>query len=255
MPVPADAAYWNSIADQDDRLPAGWRHHGRRVHQDLIRRWVGEPTGRWLKTDLFEERSPDRALPGAFPSATWVAVDLSLATVSRARSGLPAGLVAATDLRRAGLATAAFDGVLSTSTLDHFDDPADLRRSLAELARVLRPGGTLVLTLDNPRNPLIRARNALPERLARRTGLVPFSVGHTLDEAGGRAALEEVGFRVRDSEHLLHAPHVIGTRPARWGWYERRVLPRLDRLAGTAAAPYTGHYVAFLAERAHGVER
>jgi hypothetical protein len=104
-----------------------------------------------------------------------------------------------------------------------------------------------VLTLDNPRNPLIRLRNALPEKVARRTGLVPFSVGATLDEVDGRRALERSGFTVADTAHLLHAPHVVGTRLAAWGWYERRLLPRFERLAATRAAPWTGHFAAFLA--------
>ena len=47
--------------------------------------------------------------------------------------------------------------------------------------------------------------------------------------------------------HLLHAPHVVGTRLARFGWYERNVLPRFAALANTRAARFTGHFVAFLA--------
>ena len=127
-------------------------------------------------------------------------------------------------------------GILSTSTLDHFDDPADLRSALAELARLLAPGGRLVLTLDNRRNPLIRARNALPRSVARRTGLVPFAVGHTVDAREGKALLADVGLRLLACEHLLHAPHVIGTRPARWRWYEERALLRIDGLARTRLA-------------------
>jgi SAM-dependent methyltransferase len=149
------------------------------------------------------------------------------------------------DVRSLPFATGTFDGVLSTSTLDHFTDPGELDRSLAELRRVLRDGGVLVLTLDNARNPLIRLRNALPRSVAARTGLVPFAVGHTLDEAGGRAALARAGFRVEGSTHLLHAPHVVGTRLARFGWYERRVLPRTTALGRTRLAPWTGHFVAF----------
>ena len=248
MPDRPSHRYWDTVADQDDALPDGWRRHGRRAHLDLLREWVGEPTGRWLKTDLYEERSADRSLLGDLGTARWTGVDVSPATAGQARATV-GGSVAVTDLRRAGLASAAFDGVLSTSTLDHFDAAADLEEALTEIHRVLAPGGRLVLTLDNPANPLIRARNALPPGVARRTGLVPFAVGHTVGAPAGAGLLTEVGFRVERVEHLLHAPHVIGTRPARWPWYERRVLPRLDRLAGTRLAPFTGHYVAFLASR------
>jgi ubiquinone/menaquinone biosynthesis C-methylase UbiE len=240
-----DRAYWDSIAAQVDRLPDGWRRRARAEHLELVHRWVGEPRGRWLKTDLFEERDEARALLPHLGTASWVGMDLSAAVVRRRRDR---GTVAA-DVRRLPFRDGSFDGVLSTSTLDHFDDGRDIERSLAELHRVLVPGGLLILTLDNPRNPLIRMRNALPDRVARRTGLVPFAVGATMDEADGRRALGEAGFAVVDAAHLLHVPHVVGTRLASWSWYERRVLPRFARLAGTRAAPWTGHFVAFLARR------
>lgn len=243
MPGAAEGrTYWDSIAPQVDGLPAGWRRRARAEHLDLLRRWVGRPQGRWLKTDLFEERDADRALLPHLPTGEWTGTDIS-PEVAR-RGGARA---AAADVRRLPFADGAFDGVLSTSTLDHFDAAGDIAVALGELHRVLRPGGVLVLTLDNPRNPLIRLRNALPHRVARRTGLVPFSVGATLDEADGRRALEEAGFTVTESAHLLHVPHVIGTRLAAWGWYERRVLPGFARLAATRAAPLTGHFAAFLA--------
>jgi SAM-dependent methyltransferase len=175
-------------------------------------------------------------------------MDVSPTTAAQGRraTGVPA---LATDVRTTAIRSEALDGVLSTSTLDHYDDLEDLRAALAELHRVLRPGGLQVLTLDNPRNPLIRARNALPPAVAARTGLVPFAVGRTLDADDGRRELSAAGFTVERCAHLLHAPHVLGTRPARWSWWERRVLPAADRLAATRLAPYTGHFVAWLARR------
>ena len=245
--VAADHAYWDLVAAQEDRLPGGWRRHARTEHLRLVSEWIGTMAGRWLKTDLFEERDPDRALLPHLVGPHWIGTDLA-PEVAR-RSGTPSATAA--DVRRLPFADGTFDGILSTSTLDHFDDPADIGRSLVELRRVLRAGGDLVLTLDNRRNPLIRARNALPRAVAERTGLVPFAVGATLDEAGGRDALAAAGFVVVAVEHLLHAPHVVGTRPASWSWWERHVLPRTTGLGRTRLAPWTGHYVAFHA-RAEG---
>jgi SAM-dependent methyltransferase len=238
---------WDEVAAQRDTLPPGWRRRARREHLDLLGRWLGRPSGRWLKTDLFEEGLPDRALVPSLPSAAWIGMDVSPAVVTRAAPAVAVALVA--DARALPFRAGAFDGALSTSTLDHFDDAGDIDRSLAELARVLRPGGRLVLTLDNLANPLIRARNALPAGVARRTGLVPFAVGSTLDEAGGRRAMARAGLDVEAAEHLLHAPHVVGTRLARLGPWERSVLPRFEALARTPAARWTGHFVAFLATR------
>lgn len=249
MPTPLDQGspgYWDGIATTADALPDGWRRHARTEHLALLHDWVGAPTGRWWKTDLFEERSEVRALLPSLPSARWVGSDVSteVARQARARTGCRAAVL---DVRAVPFRSGALDGILSTSTLDHFDDPADVGRSLAELHRVLRPGGTLVLTLDNPRNPLVRLRNALPGPLARRTGLAPFAVGVTLAEGPGTVALAAAGFTVERTAHVLHAPHVVGTRPARFGWYERRVLPRTTALARTRVAAWSGHFVAFLA--------
>lgn len=239
-----DHAYWDGLADLDDTLPPAWRRHARDAHLSLIDEWVGRPEGRWLKTDLFEERSESRALLPRLASARWIAIDVSPGIVAAARHpGAAAGIAA--DVRALPFPDGSFHGVLSTSTLDHFDDVAEIDRSLAELHRVLEPGGRLILTLDNLANPLIRLRNALPPGLARRTGLVPFTVGATHDVRSGRASLERVGFAVRRVTHLLHAPHVVGTRAAAWGWYARTVLPRLPGLARTRVAPYSGHFVAF----------
>lgn len=238
----ADDAYWDEVAGQVDGLPDGWRRHARRAHLDLLARWVGAPTGVWLKTDLFEERQASRALLGELDSARWIGADLARETV-RTSGVRPA---VATDVRRLPFAAGAFDGILSTSTLDHFDDPGSIEVAMAELRRVLRPDGWLVLTLDNPQNPLVRLRNALPHRVARRTGLVPFAVGETLGLGDGADALARSGFEVIDTATLLHAPHVVGTRLARFSVWEHRVLPRLDRFAEARVGRRTGHFVAFL---------
>ena len=240
-----DRAYWDTIAVVEDGLPSGWRHHAREQHLALIRRWVPVMEGRWLKTDLYEERDVDRALLPYLGGASWIGLDLSpeLLRIARPSGSVLSGVAA--DVRCLPLADASIDGIVSTSTLDHFDHRRHIVRALTELRRVLRDGGQLVLTLDNPRNPLIRARNALPQGVARRTGLVPFSVGETMDEADGRRALVGAGFEIRAVEHLLHAPHVVGTRLAAFEWYEHRVLPRFAALGRTRIGPWTGHYVAF----------
>lgn len=237
----ADERYWDEVAAQADALPDGWRRHARQAHLELLRCWVGTPRGRWLKTDLFEERSPVRALLPSLGSASWVGIDVAPLTVARA--GVRPST--ACDVRRLPFTDGAFDGVLSTSTLDHFEDPASIDASLVELRRVLTPAGDLVLTLDNPGNPLVRLRNALPHAVARRSGLSPFVVGETLDLEAGAEALVRAGFEVVRSGTLLHAPHIVGTRLARFSPWERRALPLFDRLGRTRAARTSGHYVAF----------
>jgi len=46
-----------------------------------------------------------------------------------------------------------FDLVLSVATFHHIADPGDVRRTLAEMVRVARPGGRILVWDHNPRNP------------------------------------------------------------------------------------------------------
>jgi ubiquinone/menaquinone biosynthesis C-methylase UbiE len=41
-----------------------------------------------------------------------------------------------------------FDGIFSSSSLEHFGGPADLRRAVAEMSRVLKPGGVLSVSTE-----------------------------------------------------------------------------------------------------------
>ena len=49
-----------------------------------------------------------------------------------------------------------FDLVLSVAVMHHVADPADVARTLAEMVRVSRPGGTVVHWDHNPLNPYWR---------------------------------------------------------------------------------------------------
>ena len=48
---------------------------------------------------------------------------------------------------------AGFDLVLSVAVLHHIADPGDVRATLAEMVRVVRPGGRVLVWDHNPRNP------------------------------------------------------------------------------------------------------
>jgi len=60
---------------------------------------------------------------------------------------------------------ATFDVVLSSFTVEHFADPD---AAFVNLARWLRPGGSLVLTTVNRRHPFVAAYLAMPDGLRRR---------------------------------------------------------------------------------------
>jgi SAM-dependent methyltransferase len=113
-------------------------------------------------------------------------LDLSADLLANAPAEL-AGRLFRADARRVPFADAAFDGLTNLfSSFGYFGDVGD-RAVLAEIARVVRPGGLALLDLMNP------------ERI--RAGLVPHTRserdGHVLDETrsladGGRRVVKEV---------------------------------------------------------------
>jgi ubiquinone/menaquinone biosynthesis C-methylase UbiE len=90
------------------------------------------------------------------PPALLVAADFSETAVRLARrqaGGLAPARTAffQADAQAIGLADASFDTVICCETIEHLHHP---RRALAELARVLRPGGRLFLTAPNYLGPM-----------------------------------------------------------------------------------------------------
>ena len=163
-----------------------------------------------LKTDLFEEAYGSDELLFSLPldADLKIGCDLSLATVARAEvRGRDSGCRCVTaDVRRLPLPDQCIDVVLSNSTLDHFDTEADIEESLRELTRVLKPGGVLLVSLDNPHNPFfLLLRSALPW-----TGLA-YRLGKTLPRSELLRILREAGLEVQSSELLIHNPRFLST--------------------------------------------
>lgn len=180
------------------------------VNLNLLRRWIGSLKPRLiLKTDLFEEANgEDQVLFELRNGARAIGMDISHSVASRARSrGLCEGnefLV--TDVRRLGIATGSVDVIFSNSTLDHFESEEEFDRSLAELIRVLRPGGVLVITLDNSQNPLYWLI-----RLAAKTPWAPFPMGYTTSLPGLVSRLKTAGLKVTGTAYLIHNPRLLST--------------------------------------------
>lgn len=101
--------------------------------------------------------------PGQRPSEI-VAADFSPAAVAMAREYAESQSVSGIDFRTGDLMAlefpeANFDAAISCETIEHVPDS---RRALAELARVLKPGGRLYLTFPNYLNLLGLHRLYLP---------------------------------------------------------------------------------------------
>jgi SAM-dependent methyltransferase len=184
----------------------------RAVHLEWIARNVppGLRIQAVLKTDLFEEAYGHDELLFSLPldASLKMGCDVSAATVARAAnraSGRACQFINA-DVRRLPLADECVDVVLSNSTLDHFDTEQEIEKSLRELARVLRPGGFLLVTLDNPRNPMFFLLRAAVGW----TGL-SFRLGKTVPLRRLLRILDRAGLEVQSTDWLIHNPRIVST--------------------------------------------
>lgn len=206
---------WNQLADQTHPswyLDPVVAQQKREIHQELIRRWLGRfPTGRVLKTDLFEDAwGRDAIVYDLFDpdSALLFGTDIAPATLQavRARAGSQRVLCFASDIRQLPIARSTFDAIVSTSTLDHFKTNLDFSLALKQLCDALKPGGKLVITLDNPYNPLYWAL-----RLTSCLRISPYHLGYTPRPATLIAALRARSLQVSDRAWLIHNPRLIST--------------------------------------------
>ena len=237
-----------------------WRKHSDAINCSLVAGWIPEGvSGSILKTDLFDEMVGEGLFSSLLKQAKqFIGVDISLATVRIAcarHEGL-SGIAA--DVRRLPFSDGKFDLIVSNSTLDHFEKHESIEESFAEIFRVLREGGQLILTMDNRMNPLVAVRNAIPSWLLKSMRLTPYYVGATWGPRGLRKHLIQAGFEVNELDAIMHCPRVLAVAAA---FILERMGPRplqklfLQGLSSFEILKYlptrflTGHFVAVKAAK------
>ncbi len=241
-----DTKYWDQVAKkmangQDFDELRGEQY--RRVHFNLLARWADITTSQIiLKTDLFAEAlCPSRAFLWDMlkTNSDVIGMDVPAEITSRAktRSAQYAPNSAEyinCDVRQSPFASNSFDLIISDSSLDHFRHKNEIATVLSELNRVLKPGGTFIITMDNKGNitePLFRLWIFF--------GLAPFFIGKTYSIKELKQALAKAGFRVMDSTAIIHNPRLFTKkiiaflrkiRPVTSDQWIRRGLVLLDGL-------------------------
>ena len=252
-------------AEEWDDVLASWapsrgttflRRYSDAVNGSLVREWLSPSEGlRVLKTDLFDEAVGEGIYPALHEHAVQVVgIDVSAAVLAAAARRFPDLEVRQADVRKLEFADCSFDAVLSNSTLDHFRSLDDVGTALRELRRVLVPKGRLLVTLDNGGNPLIAARNALPNTLLTRTGLTPYPTGLTCGRRGLARMLARADFEVEAWRAIMHFPRPLARALAAVGGQAPSALLRAvlaaEVLAKAPTRYVTGQFVGAAARRA-----
>jgi SAM-dependent methyltransferase len=251
-------AYWDQVLEGWESTPAHrlWRAHSDAINGRLLRRWLPFGTGRLLKTDLFDEAVG----PGPYPELAArcrdvFGVDISPAVLRAAANRYPRLEAQVADVLDLPYEDGSFDAIFSNSTLDHFESHATLRAGIVEVARTIRRGGSLLLTLDNRANPVVAVRTSRMFYPLHRLGLVPYFVGATHGPRALRTLLREAGFEVREMTAVMHCPPQLAAalrvRSSCDGTVDehrhlQRVL-RFETLEHWPTSVLTGHFVAALA--------
>jgi len=190
----AEAAEYDALYDAGD-----WRGRLLRARLQAALEVLGHGPGRVLDAGMGGGR-----LVAELDARGWTTtgIDTSPSMVELARQRFPqaAERLLVADLAELPFADASFDAAVVTGALEYVDE---LDRGLREVARVLRPGATAVLSFPNYRSPHALWRRfalypaaRLAKRMFSRGRAAPLPALHPIAPGRFEAALAAAGLRL-----------------------------------------------------------
>jgi SAM-dependent methyltransferase len=163
---------------------------------------------RILKTDLWDEAKNTRILAWASrQGARAYGIDISEPIVKQARTafdtgpGARCGLQGAVgDVRELPFRDGSFDAIYSMGTIEHF---TDTERAVAEMARVLKPGGRAIVGVPNRHDPFLRP---LLATTLQAVGLYGYGYEKSYSRRALKQMLERAGLSVVAETAILFVP-------------------------------------------------
>lgn len=245
------------------RESAWWRARAS-IFYDWIRSGLDQtPGGFLLKTDLFDEASgPYHHANMAEIPMRFMGIDceheISMAAADRLREERIHGYILTADVHSLPFRTESVLAIFSLSTLDHFENENEIESALAELTRVLKPDGRILLVLDNPMNLEVATRAVLPSSILKAIRRDQFPLGQTLNSRNAQTMFNRLGLNVIKEEYLIHAIRYPMLTLANFverkdwkrvnRWLEAWLIGR-DRRRHRPIRRISGHYIAWTLEK------
>ena len=252
----SSAKYWDCVAEtgKPEVTNELWRKHADFLNTRLLDRFlpVSGDFEHALKTDLFDESLGQGLFPAlSLRSKAVSGLDISINVVRYARVRHNGCLGINADILDRPFSEQSFDLIVSTSTLDHFSSDGDIAAALDTLAKMLKPGGHLIWTMDNPANPVVWLRNTLSRRFGAMGSLVPYQMGRTWSLKRMARSAGRIGLEVQESCRMMHCPRALviqylkllkRLRKDTSGTNSLNLLRALETLESLPTSRFTGYY-------------
>ena len=250
------AEYWDALAG--NILPEVrndlWRRHADYLNSELLKRFLpqGARFKRTLKTDLFDE-SLGRGLIQFLSeiSADVTGIDISFSTALTATKNHARCLAVNANAILPPFKGKSFDLIVSNSTFDHFSTEKEIETALGAMARILRPGGHLIWTMDNPSNPIVGLRNILTSHCGTMGSLVPYQMGKTWNLRRMVKVTDALGLDVKATASIMHCPRIVVIQFLKYlkminknasGKFTLKILRAMEKLESLPTRSITAHY-------------